>query len=86
MTSLLTEKTGRIICWGLVLVDSVLGTVATFFPQLYCAFLHPRVLAGDCATDLIVRTGILWLMLCGQNIQMHCPTAGYNLVMIHAGA
>jgi hypothetical protein len=62
MTSLLTEKTGRIICWGLVLVDSVLGTSATFFPQLYCALLHPRQLAGDCATELIVRTGILWLM------------------------
>lgn len=62
MTSLLTEKTGRIICWGLVLIDSVLGTITTFFPQLYCALLHPRVVAGDCATDLIVRTGIVWLM------------------------
>jgi len=57
MTLLLTEKTGRLMCWGLVLVDSVLGTRTTFFPQLYCAFLHPRVLAGDCATDLIVCTG-----------------------------
>src|SRR5919106_4487271 len=69
--SLLTEKTGRIICWGLVLVDSILGTVTALFPQLYYALLHPRVLTGDCATDLIVRTGILWLMFMRQGVA--CP-------------
>ena len=62
MTSWLTEKTGRIICWILVIVDSLLGTLATFFPQTACTLMQPHVTTADCPADLIRRTGVVWLM------------------------
>ncbi len=58
--SILTEKNGRIMCWALTIFDIFLGGVTVFFPLLYSEIIHPELV--DPRVDLIVRTGILWLV------------------------
>ena len=60
----LNERTGRAICWLLAFVDLVLGGGTLLFPELYCRLLHPELPPSEVPTDLIVRTGVLWLMFC----------------------
>ena len=65
MNNLQAEKTGRLFCWLLVVVDTILATVAVLFPEVYCAILHPKLDIEDIPVDLIVRTGLLWAAFMG---------------------
>ena len=60
----LNQRTGRAICWLLVLLDLVLGVGTVLFPLRYFSLFHPELPASEAPVDLIVRTGILWLMFC----------------------
>lgn len=50
---------GVTIAWVLCVFDLVLGSVATFLPDIYRWILHPQLETPQ--VELIRRTGILWL-------------------------
>jgi len=50
---------GVALAWGLWLFDLLLGSVATFTPDLYLSIVHPHL--EEPQRELIRRTGVLWL-------------------------
>lgn len=60
-------RQARKLCVGLGVFDLLLGGLATFTPTAYAALFHSNL--ADPPTDLIVRTGLLWLFFCAAELR-----------------